>query len=93
MLKLNEISKLNYKKRIEKLLTIVIEENNKPLSYFNLHKLSQNLKLTSVPKIKNVINIIKQKGYQASRTHFDLLSIKSDLDISLLKKILIDTQK
>ncbi|TET61545.1 MAG: tRNA (guanine(10)-N(2))-dimethyltransferase [Promethearchaeota archaeon] len=93
MLKLNEISKINYKKRIEKLLTFAIEENNKPLSYFNLHKLSKILKLTSVPKIKNVINIIKQKGYQASRTHFDLLSIKSDLDISLLKKILIDTQK
>ena len=93
MLNLNESSKFPNKKRIQKLLSFAIEENDMPISYFNLHKLCQNLKLTSVPKIKDVISIIKEKGYRCSRTHFDFLSIKSDLDLSSLKKILFDIQK
>jgi len=93
MLNLNESSKFPNKKRIEKLLSFAIEEYDMPISYFNLHKLCQNLKLTSVPKTKDVISIIKEKGYQCSRTHFDFLSIKSDLDLFSLKKVLIDIQK
>ena len=92
MLNLNESFKFPNKKRIEKLLSFAIEENNMPISYFNLHKLCQKLKLASVPKIKDVISIIKKKGYQSSRTHFDYLSIKSDLDLFTLKKILNDLQ-
>ncbi len=90
MLNLNENFNFPNKKRIKKLLSFAIEENNMPISYYNLHKLCKNLKLTSVPKIKDVLSIIKKKGYQSSRTHFDYLSIKSDLDLFSIKKILID---
>ncbi|NVM35154.1 MAG: tRNA (guanine(10)-N(2))-dimethyltransferase [Candidatus Lokiarchaeota archaeon] len=93
MLNLNENFKFSNKKRIEKLLLFAIEENNMPISYYNLHKLCQNLKLTSVPKIKDVISVIKENGYHSSRTHFDFLSIKMDSDIFSLKKILTDIQK
>ncbi len=93
MLNLNEKTfKLN-KKRIEKLLTIAIEENNMPISFYNLHKMSKKLKLSSIPKINTIITIIKKKGFQASRTHFDLLSIKTNAGISLLRKILIKMAK
>lgn len=93
MLNLNEDSKFSNKKRIEKLLSFASEENDMPISYYNLHKLSQNLKLASIPKIKDVISIIKENGYHSSRTHFDFLSIKMDLDIFSLKKILTDMLK
>ncbi|MFW9987882.1 MAG: tRNA (guanine(10)-N(2))-dimethyltransferase [Candidatus Odinarchaeota archaeon] len=90
MINLNKNSIFANKKRIEKILSIIKEENNMPISYYNLHKLCKNLGLKSVPKIEDVIKIIKQKGNQCSRTHFSYLSIKSDLDLSTLKRILID---
>ncbi|MFX1420604.1 MAG: tRNA (guanine(10)-N(2))-dimethyltransferase [Promethearchaeota archaeon] len=78
------------KKRIQKLLTYALEETNMPASYYNIHKLCQNLKLASVPKIEDIINAIKEMGYKCSRTHFDFLSIKSDLELSQIKKVLVE---
>lgn len=92
MVNLNKNSKFANKKRIEKLLSFIKEENSMPISYYNLHKLSKNLGLKAVPKIEDIIKIIKKEGYQCSRTHFSYLSIKSDLDLSSLTKILIDLE-
>jgi len=93
ILTLNNNSKSPNKKRIEKLLTYAIEENDMSISYYNIHKLCQNLKLTSVPKIEDILNEIKKLGYQASRTHFDFLSIKSDLDLLTIKNVLFEIKK
>jgi len=78
---------LNYNntKRIAKILELIINEIGMPLSYYNLHKLSQKLKLPDVPRIKDVLDKIQKKGYKASRTHFDFLSIKTDMNIKILK--------
>jgi len=78
---------LNYNntKRIAKILELIIDEIGMPLSYYNLHKLSQKLKLPDVPRIKDVLDKIQKKGYKASRTHFDFLSIKTDMNIKILK--------
>ncbi len=88
ILSLNDESKFPNKSRIEKLLTYALEENNLPVSYYNIHKLCRKLKLSSVPKIIDIINEIKKLGYHASRTHFDFLSIKSDLDLLSIQDIL-----
>ena len=93
ILTLNNNSKSPNKKRIEKLLTYAIEENDMSISYYNIHKLCQNLKLTSVPKIEDILNEIKKLGYHASRTHFDFLSIKSDLDLLAIKNVLLEIKK
>jgi tRNA (guanine26-N2/guanine27-N2)-dimethyltransferase len=81
----------NYKnkKKIDKLLKIAVQENAMPLSYYNLHKLCKELNCSSVPKIERVIQIIKEIGYEATRTHFDPLSIKTDINIEVLKNILL----
>jgi tRNA (guanine26-N2/guanine27-N2)-dimethyltransferase len=92
ILSLNNDSKSPNKNRIEKLLTYALEENNMPISYYNIHKLSKNLKLKSIPKINDIINEIKKLGYRASRTHFNFLSIKSDLDLTTIKNILLTLQ-
>ncbi len=76
-------------KRIDKLLKFILEENSLPLSYFNIHKLAQKLKLFSLPKIDAIIQAIKEKGNKASRTHFDFLSIKTDMNINSIKNIII----
>jgi tRNA (guanine26-N2/guanine27-N2)-dimethyltransferase len=92
LLELNKISELTNKKRIEKLLNLISNEINMPVSYFNIHKISRTLKLNSIPKIGDIISVIKKRGYQASRTHFDFLSIKSNMDLDAIKNILIEMQ-
>ena len=84
--------KIGYKckNRIDKLLNLALEEINMPVSYYNIHKLSQNLKLPYVPKMHVIQNKIKEKGYKVSRTHFDFLSIKTNMGLNLIKDSLLD---
>jgi len=92
LIRLNE--KLNYrnKKRIDKLLNLIKEEINMPLSYYNIHKLSKNLKISNIPDFKRILHHIRERGYQASRTHFDFSSIKTDMNIEMIKKILLENE-
>ncbi|MFX0022904.1 MAG: tRNA (guanine(10)-N(2))-dimethyltransferase [Candidatus Hermodarchaeota archaeon] len=93
IISLNNKTRTPNKKRIEKLLTYAIVENDMPISYYNIHNLCQNLKLKSVPKIEVIIEEIKNMGYRASRTHFDFLSIKTNLDILSIKNVLFKLKK
>ncbi len=87
---LNEKIEYNNKKRIDKLLNLAKEEVNMPISYYNLHKLCQKLKLETIPKMENILKSIKDKGFKVSRTHFDFLSIKTDMDIKSIRNILLE---
>jgi len=90
---LNEKFNFKSKNRIRKVLKFALNEINMPLSYFNIHKLSQQVKLSRIPKLDNLINLIKENGYRASRTHFDFLSIKTNMRIDDLKSLLIKIEK
>ncbi|MCJ7648427.1 MAG: tRNA (guanine(10)-N(2))-dimethyltransferase [Candidatus Lokiarchaeota archaeon] len=85
----NNVKNYKCKKKIDKLINFALQENTMPLSYYNLHKLCRDLKCSSVPKIEQVIQTIKEFEYEATRTHFDPLSIKTDLNIENLKKIIL----
>jgi len=89
----NENANYLNKKRIDKILNYVLEEINMPISYFNIHKLCQTLNLQEVPKMDAVISLLKEKGFKASRTHFDFTSIKTNMDLELIKKILLESYK
>lgn len=56
LLVLNNNYKVSNKNRIEKLLNFAMEEIDMPVSYYNIHKLCQELKIASVPKIKDIIS-------------------------------------
>jgi tRNA (guanine26-N2/guanine27-N2)-dimethyltransferase len=96
---LEELSLLNEKfnfknnNRIRKILKYALDEINMPVSCFNIHKISQQLKLSSIPKLQRIIEIIKERGYKASRTHFDFISIKTDMKIDELKNVLKQNEK
>ncbi len=85
---LNEKFNFKNKNRIRKILKLVLNEINMPISYYNIHKISQQLKLSSIPKLEDIIKIIEENGFKASRTHFDFISIKTDMKINDLKKVL-----
>ncbi|MGQ4874082.1 MAG: tRNA (guanine(10)-N(2))-dimethyltransferase [Promethearchaeia archaeon] len=88
MIIINNQLNLPSKKRINKILSLNIEELNAPITYYNLHKLSKIIKISKIPKIDDTINKIRERGYNAYRTHFDFLSIKTNADIDVIKEVL-----
>ena len=92
---LDLLNSSNYKnhKRIEKILNFALEEINMPISFYNIHKLTQEIKLNYVPKCEQIINTLKERGYKASRTHFDFTSIKTNMNIEKFKNYLLELKK
>jgi len=89
LIKHNNSSSLENKKKIEKILQYALDELKMPISYYNIHKMSQVLKLSHVPKMEAIIEAITQEGFKASRTHFDFTAIKTDMDIIQLKHLFL----
>ncbi|MGB5910329.1 MAG: tRNA (guanine(10)-N(2))-dimethyltransferase [Promethearchaeia archaeon] len=81
------------KKKINKILSLISNEIDMPITYYDIHLLCERLKLSQIPKIELIIEQIKRRGGQASRTHFDFLSIKTNIGIDELQKIIIELQK
>jgi len=92
LLNLIEETQLRNKKRITKLLNIITEEIGMPISYYNIHKLCQKIKIQHIPKLEKIIDGIKEEGYTCSRTHFNFLSIKTNLNIEKIKHYLMKIQ-
>jgi tRNA (guanine26-N2/guanine27-N2)-dimethyltransferase len=89
ILDLNEELNLPNKKRLSKILNYIREEIDMPFSYYNIHKLCKALKIKVVPKMEKIIESIRNLGYDASRTHFDYTSIKTNLNIIDLKNLFL----
>jgi tRNA (guanine26-N2/guanine27-N2)-dimethyltransferase len=92
MIALNNQSQYKNKNRISFLLNLIKEEIAMPISFYNTHILGKIFKISNIPKINTIIDSIREKGYQASRTHFDFLSIKTNMGIKAIKNILLELQ-
>ncbi len=88
MLKNVENTKINQKKKVLKLLNLAYDEANAPATYYDLHEISKNLKV-SAPRLDNVLESLKDNGYFASRTHFKPTGIKTDAPIDKIKGIVL----
>ena len=82
---------LNKKDDLLKLFNQCYEEAEGPLTFYDIHKLCKNLKISS-PKIIDVIEAIKAKGYFISRTHFKLTGLRTDMPLNELKQLIIDVK-
>ena len=69
------------KKEIE----LAAEEIDQPF-YYDLHALAQSLK-TSPPRMEKLIEKLRAKGFEASRTHLELRAVKTNAGINDLTKI------
>jgi len=87
MINQNNFLNLDNKKKIEKILQYALDEINMPISYYDVHKLSQKLKLSNVPEMEAILDAINQEGFKASRTHFDFTAIKTDMNILQLMQL------
>ncbi|MHA1985060.1 MAG: tRNA (guanine(10)-N(2))-dimethyltransferase [Promethearchaeota archaeon] len=90
MITLNNKLQYKNKKRINNLLNLIREEIAMPISFYNIHILSKIFKISNIPKLNTIIESIRKKGYQASRTHFDFLSIKTNMEIKAIKSTLLE---
>lgn len=70
-----------------KFLEMINEEANVDVvGFYSIHQICKERKLSQTPKIEDVIEKIRKKGFKASRTHFLGDGVRSDYDLS---KILI----
>ena len=69
-----------------KLLNRAYEEANAPETFYDLHEICRNLKI-SAPRMDDVFESLKKKGYFVSRTHFKPIGIKTDAPLETLKEI------
>ena len=83
-----KILNLNKNRSNLNFLTKINGESKINLSgFYNIHILCKHFKLT-IPNSDILIEQIKQKGYFASRTHFDALGIKTNIPVDELKMII-----
>ncbi len=89
-LKNKDVVKSMYKKAdstAKKFLERLCNELDIPTAY-NIHDIARSLKVQS-PKINAVIEMLKERGYKASKTHYSGFCIKTDADVNEIKEILL----
>lgn len=82
----NEL-KLNKKEELLKLFNQCYEEAEGPITFYDIHKICKTLKISS-PKMDDVIDEIRQRGYFISRTHFRLTGMRTDMPLDELKDLI-----
>lgn len=86
----NVFNVLNKNKELANFLSIVKEESKiNCVGFYDLHDISEKIKIKYLQKKEVIINKIKQSGYKSSNTHFKGEGVRSDIPyskfVSLLK--------
>jgi tRNA (guanine26-N2/guanine27-N2)-dimethyltransferase len=74
--------------RAARLLRLCKEEIDVPM-YYDHHNICKRLKLTP-SRIEEVIDLLHENGWQASRTHFSGVGIKTDATMEDLQRLLLN---
>ncbi len=75
---------LSTRNDILKLLSLIKDEAKIPY-YYNINVIASKYKL-NMPKIIDIINYLKDLGYEVSRTHFTPVGIKTNADLDEILK-------
>jgi len=73
--------------RITKILALIKDEIEAPITYYVIDKLCDALALPA-PSIKKVVEILKKEGFQAFLTHFNSKGIRTDASAMNMKELL-----
>ena len=91
MIEIADEKNLNTKKQVLKLLNLCKEEADAPLSYYNIHDMCRVLKI-SAPKYEKIIEHLREKGFTATKTHYNPIGIKTNASNTELMDILKEMQ-
>jgi len=89
-----EVKRRTFKQggKIRKILTLIENEVETPITYYVVDKLCDTLNLP-VPPVKKVTEALKERGFQAVLTHFNSTGIRSNASASDIKEILFKIVK
>ena len=79
--------KINSETEALKLLNKCLIESDAPATYYDVHSICKSLKL-SAPKFDLILSELENNGFEAVKTHYDPLGIKSDAGIEDIKTVL-----
>lgn len=77
---------LNTKNALWKLLPLLEEEADAPAFFFTTDSLSSMLKLPS-PKMKNILEKLRSKGYVVAKTHFSPTGFKTNAPLDEIEEV------
>jgi tRNA (guanine26-N2/guanine27-N2)-dimethyltransferase len=80
---------LRQEKRILKMMSLVQNEAEAPVTYYTVDKICDKLNLP-IPALKKVIGKIKKEGFQAVLTHFNSRGFRTDAPANVVKEIITD---
>ena len=80
--------KINTEKEALKLLNKCLVESDAPDTFFDMHSICKSLKI-SAPKFDLILDELENQGFEAIKTHFNPIGIKTDADIENIKNILM----
>lgn len=87
MIEESENKKLNTKEDVLKLLESCRIEAKSPATFYDVHKICKILKI-SAPKLDLVFGNLEKEGFEAVKTHFNLLGIKTNAPLKKIKEII-----
>jgi len=79
--------RLKQGKRILRLLSLVREESEAPVTYYVVDKICDKLNLP-VPPLIEVMDNIKRAGFQATPTHFNGRGVKTNAPAKVVKEVI-----
>ncbi len=84
-----EVKKRAYKngKKIRKILSLIRNEVDAPVTYYVLDKICDELALP-VPPLKSFIGVLRKKGFKAFPTHFNPTGVRTDASATFAKELL-----
>ena len=77
---------LRQEKRLLKMMSLVKNEAEAPISYYAVDKICDKLNLP-IPALKKVIDRVRKAGFQAVPTHFNSRGIRTDAAATVVKEI------
>ena len=85
---------LRQEKRLLKMLSLVQNEAEAPVTYYRVDKICDKLNLP-IPALKKVLDNVRKAGFQAVLTHFNSRGFRTDAPANVVKEIITDlaTQK
>jgi len=82
-----DVRGLKQEKRILKLISLVQDEVEAPVTYYVIDKICDKLNL-SVPPLTKVIYDVRKAGFQAIPTHFNSKGVKTNAPANVIKEII-----
>lgn len=74
--------------RIQKMLTLIRNEADAPITYYVLDKICDRLTIP-VPPVRAIVEALRRRGFQASLTHFNSRGIRTDASADSIKELLL----